>query len=81
MKKYRFPNVALDDFTTMPAEKIEREINRSTEALARITPKNHREELSLVSNYKRIEVLKVILNYRGREGFKAKFDEIAVLGD
>jgi len=81
MKKYRFPAIALDNFAGMTADKIEDEINRSTEAVAKIKPRNHREELSLVSNYKRIEVLKVILNYRGKEEFKTKFDEIAVLVD
>jgi len=81
MKKYRFPVSALENFNQMSAEKIEQEINRSLESLARIKPKNHREELSLASNYKRVEVLRVILTYRGREDFNTKFNEVAVLVD
>jgi hypothetical protein len=62
MKKCRFPIVALNNFSAMKREKLEREINNSLETLKRLKLKNHREELALAGNYKRVEVLKVILN-------------------
>jgi hypothetical protein len=81
MKKCRFPIVALNNFSEMPIEKLEREISSSLEALSRLKPRNHHEELLLAGNYKRVEVLKVILAYRGQDNFMSKLGEVAVLVD
>jgi hypothetical protein len=65
----------------MTTDKLEREINRSQASLANKVPHNHKEELLLAGNQKRVEVLKVILQYQHQDILKSKVEEIAVLTD
>lgn len=81
MKKCRFPEVALTHFNNMTTEKLEKEISRSLASIASKTPRNHKEELLLTGNRKRVEVLMVILQYKNQDILRSKVEEIAVLTD
>jgi hypothetical protein len=81
MKKCRFPEVALKHFNNMPADKLEKEISSSLASISAKIPRNHKEELLLTANRKRVEVLKVILHYKNQDILRAKVEEIAVLID
>src|SRR5579859_2953581 len=79
MKKYRFHKSAIIHFNEMATEKLEAEITKSLEALSTKIPRNHKEELLITSNYKRVNVLKLILQYKNQPVLKSKVEEIAVL--
>lgn len=81
MKKCRFPEVALTHFNDMTAEKLQDEIRSSLLSVSTKVPRNHKEELLLIGNRKRVEVLKVILQYKNQDILRAKVEEIAVLTD
>jgi hypothetical protein len=81
MKKCRFHHTALTHFNNMPADKLETEIRKSLASLSTKPPRNHRDELLIAGNRKRVEVLKVILLYQNQSMLKSKVEEIAVLLD
>jgi hypothetical protein len=81
MKKTRFPKVALVHFNEMTTEKLSAEILNSIERLSHIKARNHKEERLLAGNYKRVEVLKLILQYKNQTVLQEKVEEIAVLVD
>ena len=81
MKKCRFHKSAIVHFNEMPTEKLQTEIRKSLEALSTKVPRNHKEELLILSNYKRVDVLKLILQYKNQPALTAKVEEIAVLVD
>lgn len=79
MVKKRFPLVALAHFNNMDAAKLAIEIENSLKRLSQIKPRNHREELSLKSNYHRVEVLKIILKYQKHPDLQPRVEDIATL--
>ena len=81
MKKCRFHKSAVVHFNEMAAEKLEAEIKKSLEALSTKVARNHKEELLINGNYKRVDVLKLILQYKNQPILKSKVEEIAVLVD
>jgi hypothetical protein len=81
MKKCYFPKVAVENFKNMAVEKLQMEISRSEESISQKTARNHKEELLILGNQKRVAVLKVILEFRGHLELINKIEEIAVLTD
>ena len=56
----------------MPVEKLEAEIRISLVSLSTKIPRNHKEELLIAGNRKRVDVLKVILLYKNQSILKSK---------
>ncbi|WPU98447.1 hypothetical protein SNE26_20690 [Mucilaginibacter sp. cycad4] len=81
MKKTRFPRVALENFRSMAPGKLKAEIESSKARLAILTPRNHKEELLIAGNWKRIGVLQVILEHQQDPELEKLLGPIAVLVD
>lgn len=79
MKKTRFPRVALENFRNMAPDQLKAEIENSKAMLAVLVARNHKEELLIASNWKRVGVLEEILNHQQDPELEEKLKPIAVL--
>ncbi|HEY4327625.1 MAG TPA: hypothetical protein VGN20_26805 [Mucilaginibacter sp.] len=79
MEKTRFPKVALENFRTMAPDKLKAEIENSKARLATLIPRNHKEELLIAGNWKRVGVLEVILEHQQYPELEKLLAPIAVL--
>lgn len=81
MKKTRFPRVALENFRSMAPDKLKAEIENSKARLAVLVPRNHKEELLITGNWKRVNVLQLILEHQQDPELERLLAPIAVLVD
>lgn len=81
MKKTRFPRVALENFRNMAPDRLKAEIENSKARLGALVARNHKDELLIASNWKRVGVLEAILEHQQDPDLEKHLAPIAVLVD